>query len=159
MGNGLSPICFDIVMSHLQKECIKNLPFDHPFLERYVDDILTCVPDVNSVETILNKFNSFHRELKFTVEIEKDKKILFLVVIFIRTEENKIISNWYNKLSFSERFLNYWSEHTMKQKVNIFRQPIKYRALKLSNPIVHEKNMEKIKCLLQKNAYPKSLIK
>lgn len=156
MGNCLSPSCSDVVMSELQLQCIKKLPFKLPFFKRYVDDIITCVP-ADQIDTLLTTFNSFHSKLQFTIEQEQNNSIAFLDILLMRTNENKIKTDWYHKPTFSERFLNFNSQHSYKQKMNIIHN-LKHRALKLSHPDFHEKNLNNIITYLAKNNYPHKLI-
>lgn len=156
MGNCLSPCCSDIVMSELQRECISKLPFKLPFFKRYVDDIITCVPE-SEVETLLHIFNTFHSKLQFTVEKEKHNCIPFLDVLLIKDSNNLIKTDWYHKPTFSERYLNFNSNHSFTQKINIIEN-LKSRALKLSHSDFHQKNLNNIKSFLLKNNYPKKLI-
>lgn len=157
MGNCLSPVCADIIMSELQKTCINQLPFELPFFKRYVDDIITCVP-FDQIDTLLNTFNSFHSKLQFTIERESNNSIAFLDILLIRSNNNTIKTDWYQKPTFSERFLNYNSHHSFKQKLNIIHN-LKNRALRLSHADFHNKNLLKIKSFLLKNDYPHRLIK
>lgn len=155
MGNCLSPICSDIVMAELQQTCLSKLSFQVPFFKRFVDDIVTCVPQ-NEIDTILNIFNSFHPKLQFTVEMEDNCKIPFLDILLIR-EQNVIITDWYHKPTFSERFLNFNSSHSFSHKINII-QNLRNRAVKLSHQKFHSKNLTAIKSYLLKNSYPQKLI-
>lgn len=157
MGNCLSPVCADIVMSELQNHCLNQLSFRVPFFKRYVDDCVLAVPK-NSVDELLTTFNSFHSKLQFTIEIETNNSLPFLDVILIRGNDGSIVTDWYQKPTFSERFLNFRSNHSMKQKLNIILN-LKNRALTLSHPNFHSKNLEKIKSYLIKNNYPLSLIR
>lgn len=156
MGNCLSPVCSDVVMSELQTKCIDKLDFKLPFFKRYVDDIITCVP-IDKISTLLDAFNSFHPRLQFTVEREDNNSIAFLDLLLIRTHDNKIKTDWYHKPTFSERFLNFRSQHSFKQKINIIKN-LKNRALQLSHPDFHQKNLSNIKTYLIKNDYPSKLI-
>lgn len=155
MGNCLSPICSDIVMAELQENCIKKLPFQLPFFKRYVDDIITCAPS-DQLQTLLKTFNAFHPKLQFTIEKEKNNSIPFLDILLIRTD-NTIITDWYHKPTFSERFLNFHSQHPFQHKANIIKN-LQNRAIKLSHPKFHTKNLESIKIYLTKNSYPQKLI-
>ena len=65
--------------------------------------------------------------------------------------------DWYHQPTFSERFLNFNSEHAFKHKINIINN-LKFRAEKLSDEIFHPKNRELIKTFLHKNNHPLSLI-
>ena len=58
--------------------------FDIPILvnkvkcwKRYVDGS-SCYIRFDSVNFVLSKFNSFHKDIQFTVETEKDCRISFL---------------------------------------------------------------------------------
>ncbi|KYQ57410.1 Phosrestin-2 [Trachymyrmex zeteki] len=62
---------------------------------RYMDDILLVAPD-NQIDTILDKFNSYHDRLKFTVEHEENNSINFLDV--------KVITN-NGRIKFDEALI------------------------------------------------------
>lgn len=62
-----------------------------------------------------------------------------------------------HKPTFSERFLNFNSQHSYKQKINIIHN-LRDRALRLSHTDFHEKNLNNIKTYLLKNNYPYKLI-
>lgn len=156
MGNCLSPVCSDLVMQDLQEDCIDKLPFKLPFYKRYVDDVITAIPK-NLENCILSNFNSYHPKIQFTIEKENKNCISFLDVLVIR-RGNNIITDWYHKPTFSERFLNYTSKHPLKQKINIINN-LKNRAFSLSSPEFHIKNLQYIKEMLLRNNYPISLLK
>lgn len=158
MGNCMSPICSDLVMYELQEHCIGSLPFSLPFFNRYVDDIITSIPK-QKTKDILSTFNNFHERLQFTIEVEVNNSLPFLDVLVIRQENGSLLTNWYHKPTFSERFLNFQSEHPLSQKINII-QNLVHRALSLSSPQFAEKNLTYIQHILtQQNNYPISLTK
>jgi len=113
MGSPLSPIIADIVMQDLENNVLNSVDFPIPIFYRYVDDILLAVP-VEKIDFILNKFNSFHPRLQFTLERGGDR-INFLDTTII-LEKNRIKMDWYHKPTFSGRFLNYRSQHPLSQK-------------------------------------------
>ena len=143
-------------MDKLQRTCLNKLPFQLPFYKRYVDDIITCVP-ADQTDVLLNTFNSFHPKLQFTLEHETNNSIAFLDILLVRSDKNIIKTDWYHKPTFSERFLNFNSQHSFKQKINII-QNLKSRALKLSHPDCHRKNLINIKDYLLKNDYPHKMV-
>lgn len=155
MGNPLSPIIADIVMSELQNNCIEKLSFDLPFFKRYVDDIITMVPEGKEGET-LNVFNSYNKNIQFTMEQQVDNSITFLDVKLVKLN-NKIITDWHLKPTHSQRYLNFFSDHTMKLKINIIKNLFQ-RILKLSDPTFHNSNIVKAKLILRNNNYPIHLI-
>jgi len=75
----------------------------------------------NSIDDILDIFNSFHSRLQFTLEIE-GKKLNFLDIIM--TINNNIKFDWFHKPTFSGRYLNFLSQHPLSQKrgtiINMF---------------------------------------
>lgn len=155
MGNCLAPVVSDIVMSELQDSCLGALPFSVPVFKRYVDDIFTIIPS-DKTNVILDTFNRFHEKLQFTIEVEKEQSLPFLDVLVIR-ENDGIITNWYQKPTFSERYLNFNSDHPFSHKLNVINN-LKKRALLLSNQKFHEENISKIRIFMLKNGYPKKLI-
>ena len=52
---------------------------------RYVDDI-----EPKKVEMVEKELNSFHNTIKFTHELEQERKILFLDVLIKRKETDEI---------------------------------------------------------------------
>ncbi|KAL6420386.1 hypothetical protein ACFW04_014513 [Cataglyphis niger] len=70
---------------------------------RYVDDIFVIIPRAK-VDEINVIFNSYHQRLKFIHEIESDSW--------------KIITNWYRKPTCSNRYINFYSNHPFKYKIN-----------------------------------------
>lgn len=156
MGNCMSPVCSDIVMSELQNICLHKLSFDVPIFLRYVDDIFLSVP-ANKTDELLSTFNDYHPRLKFTLEIEKDNKLPFLDLLIIRQNDGHLITDWYHKPTFSERFLNYNSDHPQSQKINIINN-LKNRALTLSHSTFKQKNLALIRKFLIKNKYPANLV-
>ncbi|XP_044761579.1 uncharacterized protein LOC123318874 isoform X2 [Coccinella septempunctata] len=156
MGNCVSQICCDIVMVKLQNSCLSRLPFWVPIFKRYVDDIFIAIP-VNTEQLVLDTFNSFHPKLQFTLELESNNALNFLDMRVERVDENVLYVDWYQKPTFSGRYIGFHSHHAMIHKVNIIRN-LKFRALNLSDCRFHEKNLKKIRSILLGNSYPASLI-
>ena len=68
MGSPLAPVLANIVMTELENTIIKRL-FDNgkiKFYCRYVDDTLLLIKP-EDIHLVLNLFNSFHKNLSFTV--------------------------------------------------------------------------------------------
>lgn len=112
MGNCLSPVCTDIGMSKFQNTGIDKLPCSLPFYKRYDDDFLPGVPKYQIYST-QEVFNSFSIRIQLAIAIENHNRLAFLHISIIRTIDNKITTGWYHKGTFSERFLNFISEHSL----------------------------------------------
>ena len=75
-------------MLSLEEEIIPKLT---PYLcnwKRYVDDTYVNV-NLGKVDSILTKLNSYHPNIQFSFELEKNKEITFLDVLVKRTSNRK----------------------------------------------------------------------
>jgi len=154
MGSPLSPIVADLVLQKLESVILDSLPVKPNFYYRYVDDIVLAAPSPCLLD-ILNKFNSFHSRLSFTMEIGGDR-LNFLDLTLLK-EKGSLISNWYQKPTFSGRFLNFYSHHPFAHKKGIILSLID-RVIHLSHPKFHKQNFDLIIRVLLDNGYPLELI-
>lgn len=91
--------------------CLKavlKLTIDLTFIKKYVDDLITVVPE-NKIDEIVDVFNSFHGRQQFTVEKEQGNMLPFLDMYVIRNG-NEFLTKWYVKPTASGRILNYSSK-------------------------------------------------
>ena len=156
MGSPLSPILADLVMDDLETHCLKSLGSCVSMYYRYVDDIFAIVPRAN-VNKILTTFNKYHERLQFTHEIECNSSITFLNTTVMR-QDNKLITNWYKKPTWSGRYINYLSNHPFKYKCNTIYNLVDH-ALLLSDERFHSDNIKIVKETLLNNGFPKQIIK
>ena len=155
MGSPISPVIANLVMERLETISLTKVPFELNFYKRYVDDIITCIK-LDNLQTLLDTFNGFHSRLQFTYEIEKDSCLSFLDTIVYRSN-NKLITNWYHKPSWSGRYINFFSEHPMQHKVGLIKGLID-RAILLSDPEFRPANLTLIKDTLKRNGYPMEMV-
>ena len=79
MGASLGPVLANIILTELEKVVVKPL-IDSGMLKfyiRYVDDTLVLMKR-SDLDHVLRKLNSFHRNLKFTVDDFSDSNVHFL---------------------------------------------------------------------------------
>jgi hypothetical protein len=155
MGSPLSPIIADIVMQDLEDSPMGSIDLNISTYYRYVDDIFLVAPESN-IERILETFNKLHDRIKFTCEKETNRSLSFLDLL-IQVKNNSIIVDWYQKETFSGRTLSFFSNHPLCQKIGVIYNLID-RALLLSHPIYHKKNLEKCIQILTDNGYPLDII-
>ena len=134
MGLEPSPIFADLVMEDLEVYCLSKLDFQPLFYLRYVDDVITCVPQ-NKVQHMVDIFNGYNENLKFTYEIESNNQISFLDVLLIR-DGSRFVTNWYRKPTFSVRLLSFNSNHHTYQKIGVIYHLVD-NAILLSTKIFH----------------------
>ena len=156
MGNPISPVLADTVMEDLEIDSINKLNFKPVFYFRYVDDIILCIPK-NMIDHAVNTFNSYDENLQFTIELPQNNSISFLDIKIIVNDKQHIITDWYQKQTFSGRYLNYFSQHPLRNKIAIIYSLVD-RVYKLSDNIFHSKNLCFIKQLLIHNNYQPELI-
>jgi len=155
MGSPLSPIIADFVMQDLEVSCLNSINCQITFYHRFVDDIVMAAP-CNEIDLIFNTFNEYHDRLKFTIERESERSISFLDLRLV-VIENTIKIDWFQKNTYSGRLLSYHSNHPLCHKIGMIYGLID-RALCLSHPSFHQKNIEFIIGTLLDNGYPLAFI-
>ena len=101
---------------------------------------------------MLTVFNSYHPNLQFTYEIENKNSISFLELKIIRKGE-QLITDWYQKPTFSGKLLSFKSNHPLHQKIGIIYNLVD-KSILLANKTFHNKNLEFTKKILSLNQYP-----
>ena len=71
MGSPLGPVLANIFMIELETSVIPNLSNKVKLWKRFVGDTY-CLARLEYIDNILLALNSFHKNIKFTFEIEKD---------------------------------------------------------------------------------------
>lgn len=156
MGSCLSPAIADMVMEILLDTVKKKLCFELPFIKKYVDDLITAIPN-GKEDTILNIFNAYNVDLQFTIEKEVEARLPFLDMMLIRNVvDGSISTEWYMKPTSSGRILNYYSDHHYNQKINTALGLIQ-RVVRLTSD-VNENTFAVVKKILSKNNYPVNIV-
>ena len=83
MGSPLGPVIGNIFMVERETSDIPNLSNKVKLWKRFVDDKF-CLARLEYIDNILLALNSFHKNIKFTFEIEKHNTIPFLDFLIIR---------------------------------------------------------------------------
>ena len=147
MGAPLSPVLAELIIENFEEKPLKLLKFHIPFFFRYVDDILTCAPE-NKVPSILKAFLKYHTRIKFEVELEKNNKLSFLDVMAYNNRGN-ITTNWYQKPTWTGKFLNF---SLFPKKLQLFMVFLKKQKI-FQIKIFCKKNLEMLKNTLMNNHY------
>jgi len=125
------------------------------FYFRYVDDIVLSAP-THLTDDIVSTFNAFHDRIKFTTELEENRCINFLD-LSIHVVNNKLKIDWFHKKTFSGRFLSFFPHHPFCHKKGTIFSLID-RAILLSHPDFHTKNIILVVNILLNNGYPLDFI-
>ena len=143
IGSVISPMLAEIVMEGLEKTVFERLEFVVPFYFRYVHDTLLCVP-LDKQQKLIDTSNNYHPRIQFTHEMERNNRINFLDLKIIKLDNDKIVSNWYRKSTYSGRMLNFISNHPFQNKVAIIKNLVD-RAVCLSHESFHSENLEVVR--------------
>ena len=96
MGSPLGPVLANVFMVELEETIAPKLQSIMPAWKRYVDDTFTFVKK-NHISEVIREINSFHSNIKFTHETEKDRKIAFLDVLLTKRSDGNLETSVYRK--------------------------------------------------------------
>ena len=102
MGSSLGPILANIIMTEMEKKVLPTL-FEKGIIKhyiRYVDDTLVMIRD-DKIKEVLEQFNKFDKNLKFTVDSFDDNKVHFLDIMVHSNGETDIYSKPTNTGQYS----------------------------------------------------------
>ena len=102
MGSSLGPVLANVIMTELEKIVLPKL-IEEGFIKhyiRYVDDTLVMVKD-DKIGEILEKFNSFDKNLRFTVDTFDDGDVHFLDIRVHPSGETDVYSKPTNTGQYS----------------------------------------------------------
>jgi hypothetical protein len=109
------------------------------------------------VDHFLKKFNSYNRNIQFTIETETNNKIAFLDMLITRRSDQTLTTEFFSKAISNNVMVNYNSNHHIIHKMNVVRNLI-HRVFKLDNKNSEATMRETIHKILSKNSYPKWFI-
>ena len=122
------------------------------FYIRYVDDILVMVK-VDDIDEVQNRFNSFDKNLKFTVDKFEDDVIHFLDIIIHQDGQTDI----YTKPTNTGQYSDFDSFVPWRYKTS-WAYALFVRAMKLcSSDALKSGQISRIKKMLSWNGFPKSV--
>ena len=87
MGSPLGAVLANMFMVELKRNIIPTLSNDISLWKRYADDTI-CFIKLTSINKVLETLNSYHKNMKFTIEIETENKISFLDVLLIHNNSS-----------------------------------------------------------------------
>ena len=119
MGSPLGPTFANIFMCHLEKRILDQCPssFKPVFYRRYVDDTFVLFRDIQHAHLFLNFINSFHPNIKFTMDLESNDQLPFLDINVTRGN-NQFLTGIFRKKTFTGLGTNFYSFCPMNFKFN-----------------------------------------
>ena len=158
MGLPLSPTFADIFMSFHEKIWLDSCPseFKPIFYRRYVDDTFLLFRSPSHVNLFFNFLNSKHRNIKFTMESERDASLSFLDCVVTRRGRD-LECGVFRKNTFTGLDLSYFSFTPHKFKVNSIHTAL-VRAFNIcSNHTNLNREFTFLQSFFKDNGYPLKL--
>ena len=158
MGSPLGPLFANVFMQdfetkHMQE--LESLGVNKWY--RYVDDIFATVSVKDQASSILKFLNEQHKNIKFTIEYEKNNKLPFLDTNVIR-KVNKYITTIFHKKTFTGVYLNWTSLTSRKYKIGLIKCLLDRIWRICSDENDRELEIRTLESILLKNQYPTNVI-
>ena len=115
MGSLLGLILANIFLGYHVNKLLSKINFLLTYF-RYVDDILIIL--CSTKDTLMDKANQLHADVKFTLEHENNNKLPFLDVLVDNSDES-VITSVYRKPTWSGLYLNFHSFNPMRYKIGL----------------------------------------
>jgi len=159
MDSPLSPILArDVVMEDFETLSLQKLDLWYTLIMLTTFFMIIPATKLDSVLKIFNSYHPRYHTLKFTYEVENNNMLNFLNTSVIK-KDGTIIINWFRKSTFSGRYINFYSNHPYRYKLNTITNLIDH-AILLSNERFHSVNLDIIKSIfLLNNSYPTCVVK
>ena len=158
MPSPLGPVLANLFMGYHKKKWFQEFDKGKVFIYKcYVADIFCMFRNQNDAENFFEFLKCRHKNIKFTIEKASNKFLSFLDIL-IKNEGNRFSTSVYTKKTSIRLFTQFHSFTPMSYKIGLIKCLIQ-RAFKIiSSYIIFHNELEKIKILVQKNMYPKSVI-
>ena len=151
MGSSLGPTLANIIMTEMEKKVLPDLLSAGIIKSyiRYVDDTLVMLK-TEEIENVLNIFNSFDENLKFTVDRFEDGLFHFLDISISRNKETDV----YVKPTNTGQYCNFKSFAPWHYKIS-WAYALYSRCMKLCSSVAFKKKqISRLKKLLSWNDFP-----
>ena len=158
MGNPLSAVMASLFMEVLEEGPIKETIGNHVTWLRYVDDILVILPRRTDINTLLNRLNTIHNNIKFTIEEENTENSLPFLDTIIHRYDNSVKFSVYRKPTNKNDFIHYFSGHDHGTKTGIVIGFF-LRAIRICDQEFLDEEIQYITKTFSELCYPVGLIK
>ena len=155
MGSPLGPTLANLFLCHYESIWLDACPrqFRPVYYKRYVDDVFMLFNDQKDVLKFLRYMNSRHQSIEFSKVEETEGSIAFLDVNLVKTQ-GKFVTSIYRKETFSNVYSNYLSFIPREYKRGLLNTLL-YRGYAISSSYtIFHAEIQKLKEILVKNAFP-----
>ena len=159
MGSPLGPAIANAFLCHYEESwgkacCSSYVPV---LYKRYVDDIFMLFTSDTDVLPFKVFMNTCHANISFTHEVETDGVLAFLDINVYR-ESEKFVTSIHRKTTFSGVYSNFYSFIPKEYKFGLVMTLLHCCFALVSIGDIFHKEVEKLKDILHKNAYPSTFV-
>ena len=158
MGNPLGPVIANIFMVELENIKVPTMSNMLTKWHRYVDDTIAFVKE-DQIENVLTILNSYHKDIKFTHEVEENAELPFLDVMLHREQNNKLRLKVYRKKTCSNIYLHWKSFAPTSWKIGTLDGMIRRAHIVCTNQADLETELSFVENVFKTiNGYPQRII-
>ena len=159
MGSPLGPVLANVLMVHLEESLVPQMQDKMPTWKRYVDDTFSLV-EKGKRDEVISALNSFHPNIKFTHEIEKDEQIAFLDVLLKKEQDGNLQTKVYRKPTSNNIYIH-WESYAPKQwKIGTLSGIVRRAYEICSTDESLRQELEDVRrAFIETNGYPRNLVK
>ena len=159
MGSPLGPTLANVFLCYHESNWLKDCPKDFKpvYYKRYVDDIFVLFNKPEHAQFFLEYINKKHNNMKLSIGTEINASLSFLDVKIFR-ENDKFATSVFRKETFSGVYTNII--HSIPREYNFgLVHTLLNRCFNLSSEsLKFHRQVDKLKKMLSKNAYPQKFI-
>ena len=122
----------------------------------HTDTFVVCNEGQDKLHSFLEHLNSVRPSIKFTMEVEEDRKLPFLDVMVTRNED-RLVTSVYRKKTHTDRYIHFTSNHNDRVKRGVIRC-LRSRATRICEAEDLEAKEEHLRTTIQKNGYPRGFV-
>jgi hypothetical protein len=153
MGSPISVTVANLVMETVEQKALTTFINPPRFWKRFVDDTNVIIQE-DIVEEFFEHINSIEPSIKFTMERESNNSIAFLDTRITRKSNGSLIATVYRKPTHTNRYLNFRSDHPLKDKRAVVRTLHHRAEVLITNKSDRKREIRTINSALRRNGYP-----
>ena len=153
MGSPIGPLLADIFMSKLENDPLLQTIRQFSCYCRYVDDIFVIGDQGLDFTTLLNKFNTAHPSIKFSLETETNNCLNFLDVNITWRDNRTLRRAIFRKPTWTGQYIHFDSFIPLKTKRNLIKS-LTARTTRICSNDTIEQELEHLKQVFIQNGYP-----
>ena len=159
MGSPLGPTLANIFLCYHESNWLSDCPKDFKpvYYKRYVDDVFVLFNKPEHAQFFLEYMNKKHKNMVFSIETEINGSLSFLDVKIFR-ENDKFVTSVFRKETFSGVYTNFISCIPLEYKFGLVHTLLKCCFNLSSDFLKFHHEVDKLKNILSKNAYPQKFI-